>query len=144
MVAAPRSRQDRGFGIINPVGTATGTVYAIAQDHDGSETESSGGAQRMFSAVWLSVALGLTAPASAASVSPPAVTTSSASLLPTPQFRRYGTADGLPSSTVYAVAQDRDGAMWFGTKGGIARYDGVDFKVLRHSADDPEIGRAHV
>ncbi|SHM40125.1 Signal transduction histidine kinase [Rhodanobacter sp. OK091] len=137
MVAAPRSRQDRGFGIINPVGTATGTVYAIAQDHDGSETESSGGAQRMFSAVWLSVALGLTAPASAASVSPPAVTTSSASLLPTPQFRRYGTADGLPSSTVYAVAQDRDGAMWFGTKGGIARYDGVDFKVLRHSADDP-------
>ena len=59
-------------------------------------------------------------------------------LLPTPQFRRYVTADGLPSSSVYAVVQDRQGVMWFGTKGGIARYDGVDFRVFRHSAGDPD------
>lgn len=57
-------------------------------------------------------------------------------LLATPQFRRYGTANGLPSSSVYTVVQAPDGAMWFGTKGGIARYDGVGFKVFRHVADD--------
>ena len=92
----------------------------------------------MFSAVWLSMALGLTAPASGAPALSPIVTTASAGLLPTPQFRRYDTADGLPSSIVYAVAQDRDGAMWFGTKSGIARYDGVDFKVFRHVAGDAD------
>ncbi|HEV2680155.1 MAG TPA: two-component regulator propeller domain-containing protein, partial [Rhodanobacter sp.] len=68
----------------------------------------------------------------------PVATTAPASLLPTPQFRRYDTAEGLPSSVVYAVVQDRDGAMWFGTKGGIARYDGVGFKVFRHAVNDPD------
>lgn len=58
--------------------------------------------------------------------------------LPTPQFRRYGTAEGLPSSSVYTVVQAPDGAMWFGTKGGIARYDGVGFKVLRHVVGDAQ------
>jgi signal transduction histidine kinase/CheY-like chemotaxis protein/streptogramin lyase len=82
------------------------------------------------------MALGLAAPASQASAAP-AVTTADSRLLPTPQFRRYGTAAGLPSSSAYAVVQDRDGAMWFSTKGGIARYDGVNFKVFRHSAGDP-------
>jgi signal transduction histidine kinase len=31
---------------------------------------------------------------------------------------------GLPSEQVRAVAQDADGAMWFGTDAGLARYDG--------------------
>ncbi len=89
----------------------------------------------MFSAVLLNVALAMAAPASQAAA--PATAAPSSTLLPTPQFRRYTTGDGLPSSSVYAVVQDRDGAMWFGTKGGIARYDGVEFKVFRHIADDP-------
>ena len=90
----------------------------------------------MFPAVLLNVALGLAAPASSA-LATPAVATAPSTVLPTPQFRRYATSDGLPSSSVYAVVQDRDGAIWFGTKGGIARYDGVDFKVFRHLANDP-------
>ncbi|OOG66212.1 hybrid sensor histidine kinase/response regulator [Rhodanobacter sp. B04] len=57
--------------------------------------------------------------------------------LPTPQFRRYGTAEGLPSINVYAVVQDREGAIWFGTKGGLARFDGAHFKVYRHAENDP-------
>ncbi|PXV57195.1 Signal transduction histidine kinase [Dyella jiangningensis] len=57
--------------------------------------------------------------------------------LATPQFRRFGTAEGLPSSTVYTVLQAPDGTMWFGTKSGIARYDGVSFQVFRHVAGDP-------
>lgn len=31
---------------------------------------------------------------------------------------------GLPSDRVRAIAQDADGAMWFGTDGGLAKYDG--------------------
>ena len=31
---------------------------------------------------------------------------------------------GLPSNRVRAIAQDADGAMWFGTDGGLAKYDG--------------------
>ncbi|HEY1589791.1 MAG TPA: two-component regulator propeller domain-containing protein, partial [Rhodanobacter sp.] len=57
--------------------------------------------------------------------------------LSTPQFRRYSVVDGLPSTNVYAVAQDRDGAIWFGTKSGLARFDGVEFKVFRHAENDP-------
>jgi signal transduction histidine kinase/streptogramin lyase/ActR/RegA family two-component response regulator len=57
--------------------------------------------------------------------------------LATPQFRRFGVADGVPSGAIYAVAQDRNGLMWFGTAGGLVRYDGVSFKVFRHVVDDP-------
>ncbi|MFK2901467.1 response regulator [Dyella jejuensis] len=79
-------------------------------------------------------------PASAASAAPPARPAShtpAAAPLPTPQFRRYGMNDGLPSSSVNAMAQDDEGAMWFGTKDGIARFDGVHFRVFRHIEQDP-------
>jgi signal transduction histidine kinase/ligand-binding sensor domain-containing protein len=45
-----------------------------------------------------------------------------------PVFRRYTTADGLPSNSIYAVFQDRDGYMWFGTDGGVSRFDGHRFR----------------
>lgn len=73
----------------------------------------------------------------AAPVTAPAAPAASAAL-PTPQFRRYGTAEGLPSSSVYTAVQSPDGVMWFGTKSGIARYDGVSFKVFRHVVGDPQ------
>ncbi|MDE1895399.1 MAG: hybrid sensor histidine kinase/response regulator, partial [Xanthomonadaceae bacterium] len=65
--------------------------------------------------------------------SPAAATTS----LSTPQFRRFGIADGLPGGQVYAVTQDRRGLMWFASAGGLVRYDGVEFKVFRHPAGEP-------
>lgn len=74
------------------------------------------------------------------SVAAPAVATVAAvsdKLLPTPQFRRYGVANGLPSSNVQVVVQAPDGAMWFGTDSGIARFDGVEFKVFTHVEDGP-------
>ncbi len=58
--------------------------------------------------------------------------------LPTPQFRRYDTTQGLPSGTIYAAAQDRHGLMWFGSLGGLVRFDGVSFKLFRHSIDAPD------
>nr|WP_158753010.1 hybrid sensor histidine kinase/response regulator [Dyella sp. S184] len=89
------------------------------------------------------ILLGASAPAMGAAAIPALVATGApmpalrADPLPTPQFRRYSTADGLPSTNVYAVVQDRDGAIWFGTKGGLARFDGVDFEVFRHVENDP-------
>jgi hypothetical protein len=32
-----------------------------------------------------------------------------AGILPTPQFRRYGAANGIPTGSMYAVAQDHKG-----------------------------------
>ena len=68
---------------------------------------------------------------------PAAVAASASGPLPTPQFRRYQTSDGLPGSTVYAVAQDHQGAMWFGVGVDLVRFDGVDFRVFGHRSDDP-------
>ena len=39
--------------------------------------------------------------------------------------RVYTEADGLPSTTVYDVAQGPDGRLWFATRSGIAVYDGA-------------------
>lgn len=56
----------------------------------------------------------------------------------TPRFRDIGIADGLPASIVYALAQGQDGFLWLATADGLARYDGVEFKVYRHRPGDPD------
>ena len=42
----------------------------------------------------------------------------------------FGTAQGLPSSAVLAVIQTRDGYLWVGTQGGLARFDGTQFTIF--------------
>lgn len=49
-------------------------------------------------------------------------------------FQFYTTADGLPQSTVSCLFQDSHGYMWFGTAGGISRYDSKRFLSYRNSA----------
>ncbi|HEX6833811.1 MAG TPA: ATP-binding protein [Rudaea sp.] len=63
--------------------------------------------------------------------------TAARALRETPLFRRFGVADGLPSSAVHALAQDHAGYLWIATVDGLARYDGVAFTVFRHTPDDP-------
>lgn len=45
-------------------------------------------------------------------------------------IRNWNTADGLPDNTVRAIVPSRDGYLWVGTAGGIARFDGIRFKVF--------------
>ncbi len=53
-----------------------------------------------------------------------------------PWFELLRVADGLPSNGVYATRQGSDGFIWIGTRDGLARYDGVDFRVWRHDPED--------
>jgi signal transduction histidine kinase/ligand-binding sensor domain-containing protein/ActR/RegA family two-component response regulator len=72
----------------------------------------------------------------ALNTSPSSGTTTPAPLA-TPQFRRYGVDEGVLRGSVYAVAQDRRGLMWFGSSAGLMRYDGVSFQAFRNAPDDP-------
>ncbi|MFD2888703.1 hybrid sensor histidine kinase/response regulator transcription factor [Chitinophaga cymbidii] len=51
-------------------------------------------------------------------------------------FRKYSVAEGLPSSTVRAIAQDDQGYMWFGTKNGLSRFDGYQFRNFQYKKND--------
>lgn len=43
-------------------------------------------------------------------------------------YRFFTSRDGLVQMQVLCAYQDKDGYMWFGTKGGVSRYDGISFK----------------
>ncbi len=43
-------------------------------------------------------------------------------------FITYNTGDGMAQSQVRAIAQDHSGYLWFGTLGGLSRFDGHEFK----------------
>ncbi len=47
----------------------------------------------------------------------------------------WSTAEGLPQSSVHAVLQTSDGYVWAATEGGLARFDGVGFRVFRQSTE---------
>lgn len=51
-------------------------------------------------------------------------------------IKKWTTEDGLPQNTVTSIVQTRDGYMWIGTFGGLARFDGVKFSVF-DSANTP-------
>ena len=42
----------------------------------------------------------------------------------------YSVADGLPQATVYDLAQDAHGRLWFATDGGVSRFDGRRFETF--------------
>lgn len=46
-------------------------------------------------------------------------------------FKNIGVDMGLFHNMVYAILQDRQGFMWFGTQEGLNRFDGISFKVYK-------------
>jgi len=44
-------------------------------------------------------------------------------------LQQYTVVDGLPQSQVNTLVEDKLGYLWIGTNGGLARFDGKDFKV---------------
>ena len=50
-------------------------------------------------------------------------------------FEHYTTYEGLPSNTIHCTYQDRFGFVWIGTRDGLCRFDGFDFRSLVSTAD---------
>jgi len=53
------------------------------------------------------------------------------------RFERISLEQGLSQSTVLCMLQDSQGFMWFGTEGGLNRYDGYTFTAYKHDPEDP-------
>src|ERR1700712_4662238 len=51
-------------------------------------------------------------------------------------LRTISAKDGLPQSFVSGLVQDDSSFIWIGTRGGLARYDGSQFKVFQRNPHD--------
>jgi signal transduction histidine kinase/ligand-binding sensor domain-containing protein len=75
---------------------------------------------------WLALALALGLTGRATAVEPELL-----------QSYRLDVRNGLANNTVFSVLQDRAGFMWFGTFGGLSRYDGETFETYRPNPSGP-------
>src|SRR5260370_32239795 len=53
---------------------------------------------------------------------------------------RFAKEDGLPSTVVNVILQTRNGFLWVGTNGGLARFDGTHFTTIEFSPQTPTDG----
>ncbi len=49
----------------------------------------------------------------------------------TPPYYHYTSAEGLASSTVFSILQDKSGFIWFATLNGLSKFDGNHFTTFR-------------
>jgi signal transduction histidine kinase/sugar lactone lactonase YvrE len=54
-----------------------------------------------------------------------------AGLPETPRLRQLTVADGLPSNRINDLTEDRHGYLWIASSDGLARFDGLDYRVWR-------------
>jgi len=54
------------------------------------------------------------------------------------QFKQITTKDGLLDDVVLSIEQDDKGYMWFGTRSGLVRYDGVNLQSFTYNPDQPD------
>jgi ligand-binding sensor domain-containing protein/signal transduction histidine kinase/DNA-binding response OmpR family regulator len=52
-------------------------------------------------------------------------------------FRNLTIQQGLPQNSVMAIAEDKKGFIWFGTRYGLSRYDGYRFRNFTNDPADP-------
>jgi len=57
--------------------------------------------------------------------------------------RNWQIENGLPDSCVTAITQSADGFLWVGTARGLARFDGLEFKVFRPESV-PALGKGRI
>lgn len=55
----------------------------------------------------------------------------------TSRFERLSIEHGLSQNTVTAILKDHQGFMWFGTRDGLNRFDGYQFRIFRHQPQQP-------
>lgn len=58
-------------------------------------------------------------------------------------FEHITVTDGLPNNSVACMIQDHEGYLWFGTKRGLCRYNGYDFKTYTSQLNDTTSLRYH-
>ena len=46
-------------------------------------------------------------------------------------LRAWTSEQGLPQDSIRALLQTRDGFLWIGTRGGLARFDGANFQTFK-------------
>ncbi len=51
-------------------------------------------------------------------------------------FDRITTEDGLTQNNINCILQDKQGFLWFGTNGGLHKFDGLNFRVFQRDAAD--------
>jgi signal transduction histidine kinase/ligand-binding sensor domain-containing protein len=64
---------------------------------------------------------------------PPRVQAQSGSI----RFDTLSVENGLSQSTVHVILQDTQGLLWFGTDDGLNKYDGYNFTLYKHDAENP-------
>lgn len=52
------------------------------------------------------------------------------------KFENITTRQGLPSNNTTDFLQDRDGILWIATRNGLARYDGLGFKIYKNELNN--------
>lgn len=53
-------------------------------------------------------------------------------------FRRISTEQGLSQASVWSMVQDRHGFIWVATRDGLNRFDGHEFRIYRHRAEQAD------
>ncbi|HQX72531.1 MAG TPA: two-component regulator propeller domain-containing protein [Chitinophagaceae bacterium] len=51
-------------------------------------------------------------------------------------FKNYQVSNGLSNNTINCIFQDKQGFLWFGSRNGLNRFDGKNFKVFRYKKND--------
>src|SRR6056297_682848 len=51
-------------------------------------------------------------------------------------IEHLNTRHGLSQNDVHAIHQDQYGFMWFGTAGGLNRFDGINYRLYKQNNDD--------
>lgn len=59
-------------------------------------------------------------------------------------FNRLDRSNLLPQINIMSIYQDETGAMWFGTTGGLCRYNGFSTQVFRSSPEYPGLTRNNI